>query len=112
MLAIFTVRNAPKADGQRCVSNLPADSLDRMSQVRSAAAEIEIGQTDHPYAGLFRRTMFEDDTAASVSTQPSSPCFSSSWSNILATASSNGPLPAMQRTGFAPHSGGKSQDGD
>ena len=53
--------------------------------------------------------MFEDDTAALSSTRPPSPCFSSSWTSIFATASSNGPLPAMQRTGFAPDPGGKSR---
>ena len=42
MLAIFIVRVAPKTDDQRCAGNLPADSLDRMSQVRRAAAESEI----------------------------------------------------------------------
>jgi len=51
MLAIFILRVAPKTDDQRCAGNLPADSLDRMSQVRRAAAESEIGQADNLYAG-------------------------------------------------------------
>jgi hypothetical protein len=49
-LAIFGVRVAPKAHDQRCAGNLPADSPNRMSQMRRAATEIEIGQTDHFYA--------------------------------------------------------------
>jgi hypothetical protein len=43
MLTIFIVRAAPKTDYQRCVGNLPADSLERMSQMRRAAAESEMG---------------------------------------------------------------------
>ena len=52
MLAIFIVRAAPKTDHQRCVGNLPADSLERMSQVRRAAAESEVGQADNLYVGI------------------------------------------------------------
>src|SRR4029077_16601637 len=51
LLPIFVARVAPKASDDRCAGNLPADSLDRMSQGGSAAAEIEIGQADHHYAG-------------------------------------------------------------
>jgi hypothetical protein len=52
MLAIFIVRPAPKTDDQPCAGNLPADSLERMSQVRRAAAESEIGQADNLYVGI------------------------------------------------------------
>jgi len=51
MLTILIVSVAPKSDYQRCAGDLPADSLERMSQVRRTVAESEIGQTDNLYVG-------------------------------------------------------------
>ena len=51
MLTIFIAPAAPKSDDQCCAGDLAADSLERMSQVRRAVAESEIGKADNLYVG-------------------------------------------------------------
>src|SRR5512135_297522 len=51
LLATFVLVVAPYAGDHRRAGNLPANAPDRMAQVHRAAAEIEIGQANHVYAG-------------------------------------------------------------